>query len=123
MIGNRSLAIVRPERRISPSENDAAANLDSIGKVDLMSRGDNAAITEDKHRIDFIDNFGVGDRVDLVHPHYLAVASQTYLVAATNDIEMSDAHVVLDHDLLHSRHDVQMTNLSRRRRSGIRARR
>ena len=75
-----------------------------------MPRCDDAAITQDKNRIDWIDDFGIGDRVDLVHSDDLAISSQAHFVSAANDIQVADANVIFDRNLLNARDDVKVTD-------------
>ena len=75
-----------------------------------MSRRDDAAITQNKNRIDWIDDFGIGDRVDLVQADDLAVSTQAHFVATANDVQMADADVIFNHDLLNARDDVKVTD-------------
>ncbi len=76
-----------------------------------MSGGDDAAIAENKYRIDLVDDLRIGNRVDLVHPDYFAVATQTHGRAAANDIQVTDTHVVADRKLLYACDYVQMADL------------
>ena len=100
-----------PERRVSASEYYPAADLDSIRKVDFMSGGDDAAITKKKNRVDLVDDFGIRNGVDLVHPNDLAVASQTDFRSAANDIQVTDTHVIFNREFLDARDDVEMAHL------------
>ena len=75
-----------------------------------MTGRDDTAITQNKYRIDWINNFGIGDRVDLVQANDLAVSTECYFRSAANDVQVSDADVVFDHDLLDTRDDVEVTD-------------
>lgn len=75
-----------------------------------MSGSNDTAITQDEHGLDWVDDVRVRDRVDLVHPEYLAISTEIYFVSAANDVEMSDAHVVFHKQLLDARDDVEMTD-------------
>ena len=99
-----------PERRISSAEYHTPSNLYAIREINLVSGSDNASVTQNKYRIDLIDNFRVGDGIDLVHPDYLAVAAQTHVRAAANDIQMSDADMVFNREFLYARDDVEVSD-------------
>ncbi len=75
-----------------------------------MSGGDDAAIAEQKHRIDLVDDVRIGDRVDLVHADELAVSTQAHFVSTANDVQMADADVVFDRNLSNARDDVEVTD-------------
>src|SRR5262249_29420902 len=60
---------------------------------------------------DLVHDFRVRYRVDLVHADDLAVASEVHFVSTADDVEMSDAHVILDDQLLHARDDVEVADL------------
>ena len=101
---------MRPQRRVSSTEYDAAADFDAIGEVDLVTGGNDTAVTQNEHRIDWVHDFRIGNGVDLVHPDDLAVSSQAYFGSAANDVQMSDTHVVFNVELFDACDDIEMTD-------------
>src|SRR5688572_7396428 len=69
---------------------------------------DDTAIADYQRRIDRVHDFRIRNRIDLVEPDDLGISSQAHEVAAANDVQMSDAHVVFDDQFLHARDDVEM---------------
>src|SRR6185295_17692121 len=103
----RSLTIVRPERRVTPAEYDAPADFDAVSEINLVPGRDDTAITQNENGIDWIDDLGIRDRVDLVHPDYLAVSSQSYFRTAANHVQVSDARMVFDVEFFDACDDVE----------------
>src|SRR6185436_19473688 len=75
-----------------------------------MSGSDDAAVAKQKYWIDLVDDFRIGNGVDLVHANDLAVSSEADFISAANDIQVTDTHVILDREFLHARDDVEMTH-------------
>src|SRR5687767_12619782 len=75
-----------------------------------MSGRHDAAIAENQGRIDRVHHLRIGNRVDLVEPDDFRVSSQTNEIPAPDDVQMTDAHVVFDDQLLHTRDDIQVSD-------------
>jgi len=105
------LAIVSPDGRVAASEYHPAPDFHSICEVNFMSGRDDAAVTEQKYGIDLVDDVGIGNGVDLVQPNDLAVPSQTHFFTAADDIQVTNAHVIVDREFLNAHDDVEMTHL------------
>ena len=101
---------MRPERRVSPAEYDPFAELDTVGKIDLMRRHYHAARPKDKCRVNFINDVGFGDRVDLVEPYHLRVPPEPHLVAAANNVQVPDPRVVAHRQLFCPDKNIQVTD-------------
>ena len=59
-----------------------------------MAGGNYRSRANNKRWIDRINYFRIGDRVDFVEPYYVRVPADPHFVAAANNIQVTDAHVI-----------------------------
>jgi hypothetical protein len=107
-----ALPVVSPERRISSSEYCSTAYFNPISKIDLVSGSDHAAIAENEPWVSRIHNVGIGNRIDLVESNYFRKSAQRDFVAAANNIQVSDARMVSDDQLLNSDYEIEVPDLN-----------
>jgi hypothetical protein len=101
---------VRPERRIAATKNRPATNRNSVGEVYLVSSRNDAAGAKREARIDLINHLGLGNGVDFIHADDFGVTSKTHFIAASYDVQKSDSYVVTDLQLLYSDNQIQMSD-------------
>ncbi len=103
---------MRPERGITTRQYRAASDFDSVGEVYLMSSCYDAAIPQQKPWIDWVNNIGVRNGVNLVQAHYFRIPSQRDFASPTNNVQMPNPNVLPDAQLFHAQHQIQMTYLN-----------
>ena len=76
-----------------------------------MARRDDAAITQEETRLDRIDHFGIGNRVDLVQAHNLREATEADFITSTYNVHVTDPHVVSKDQFLYADDHIEMSDL------------
>jgi hypothetical protein len=89
-----SLAIVCPNRGVATADDGPPTDLNSIGEVDFVAGRYDASRAKHKRWIGFVNNVRIRDRIDLVQSYNFSVSAQIHFVAATKDIQVTNAHVI-----------------------------
>jgi hypothetical protein len=99
-----------PKRRVTATDYNSFPKLNAVGKVDLMRRRNNAALSQNKGLIDRIHDNWIRDRIDLVHPKYLAISANADVGASANNIQIPDPYPFTNCQPLSSEKQIQVTD-------------
>jgi hypothetical protein len=101
---------VRPKRGVASAQNRSATNRHAIGEIYFVSGSNDAAVAKQEPWISRVNHIRIGYRVNFIHANYLRITPERNFVAAANNIQMPDADVVSDYQLLDPDKDIQMTD-------------
>src|SRR5438132_1750257 len=104
----RGLPVVRPERRVPPTDHGTLAYLNAIGEVEPMLSRDHAPLAQDEHRLRRADDGGLRDGVDPVQPKQVAVSAEDEEGSSAEQVAEAHPNVVTDVEILDSCEKVEM---------------
>src|ERR1043166_1637396 len=75
-----------------------------------MARRHDCSRPNDERRIDRIDHFRIGNRIDFVKSYYVRVPADAHFIATADDVEVTNAHVVAQAQLFDSEHQIKVAD-------------
>ena len=75
-----------------------------------MTRGNYRARSNRDPRIDGINHVRIRNRINLVHSDQLRIAPEDHCVTAANDVQVADANMIAERQMMHADYDVEVAN-------------
>jgi len=75
-----------------------------------VTRSYDASLAKQESWVRRVNNFRIGYRVNFIHADYFRITTKQHFISATYNVQMSDANVVSDYQLLDADKNIQVTD-------------